>query len=133
MSGNITDELKTIPPLTSTDRKVAATFTGPNDSAIEEAKLFELGLDEEDIKKRANEREHRRNELFRDHFENIAIAFLYLIAFLFFAVGFSWFWHLLTPGSWHYLSTDQVSKLQNIVTGGILASIAAGHIKKRLT
>lgn len=127
------DEMKTIPRLTPSEVSVSETFTGPKDTAIQEAKLFELGLDEEAIKKRAAESEHNRNEKFRDHFEKIAVIFLYLLAVLFFVVGATWFWHLLMPLSWQWLSEAQVAKLQNIVTGGILASIATGHVKKRLS
>lgn len=127
------EELKTIPGLTPSEVAVSETLTGPKDTAIQEAKLFELGLDEEAIKKRAAENEHNRNEKFRDHFEKIAVIFLYLIALLFFAVGATWFWHLLISPTWHWLTEPQVAKLQNIVTGGILASIATGHVKKRLS
>lgn len=133
MNDTTKEEMKTIPRLTPSEVAVSETYTGPKDTAIQEAKLFDLGLDEEAIRKKAAESEHKRNEKFRDHFEKIAVIFLYLVAILFLAVGSTWFWHLLMPTSLQWLSEAQIAKLQNIVTGGILASIATGHVKKRLS
>lgn len=102
------------------------------DAADKEANLFASGLSEEDLRKQEAQGEHRRNEKFRDHFERVAICFLWVIAGLFLFVGVTWFWHLLMPDNWHWLASSGVGKLQNIVTGGVLTSIAASHFKKRL-
>lgn len=101
----------------------------PQDSGAKEAALFETGKRLEDWSK---ENEHYRNEKFRDHFEIVAICALWGVAFLFAAVAVIWFWHLLLPEKCHWLSSESVSKIQNIVTGGILTSLATGHFKKRL-
>lgn len=101
----------------------------PQDSGAKEAALFEAGKRLEDWSK---ENEHYRNEIFRDHFEMVAICALWSVSFLFASVGAIWFWHLLLPEKWHWLSPEGVSKIQNIVTGGILTSLATGHFKKRL-
>ena len=99
------------------------------DGGLREAALFGSG---KHLKDWADENEHFRNEVFRDHFEKVAICALWLISGLFAAVAAIWFWHLLLPERWHWLSPEGVSKIQNIVTGGILTSLATGHFKKRL-
>jgi hypothetical protein len=34
---------------------------------------------------------------------------------------------VVTPESWHWLSPDGIYRLQNILTGGVVAAVAAGH------
>jgi hypothetical protein len=126
------EPIKKIPGLSPAEVLALDESSPIGDSSLKEAKQLTRGLSSEDLAKEAASREHHRTEAFKDHFENIAIVGLWVIAILFLAVGFTWFWHLLTPASWHYLNTDQVSKLQNIVTGGILTTIAANHVKKRV-
>lgn len=102
---------------------------GAPDGGAQEAVLFESA---KPLEKWAEENELYRNEKFRDHFEIVAICALWGVAFLFAAVAVIWFWHLLLPEKCHWLSSESVSKIQNIVTGGILTSLATGHFKKRL-
>lgn len=124
--------MKQIPGLPPSEEAALSSPIGSNDSGTKEAKLFALGLSEDQFRKKSAENEHVRNERFKDHFETIAILTLWVIAALFLIVGVTWFWHLIMPDNWHWLKADQIAKLQNIVTGGILTSIAAGHVKKRL-
>lgn len=122
-----------VPPPSPEEEKVLLP-SAPNgdDTGTQETKQLTRGLPEKELRKEAAKREHDRSERFRDHFENVAICSLWIIAFVLFAVGGTWFWHLLTPGGWHYLDTEQVTKLQNIVTGGIAVGIMSAHIKKRM-
>ena len=102
------------------------------DAAPEEAAQLGSGLPSSELRRRAETNEHGRAEKFKDHFEGIAIAALYGIAMVFTVLGLIWFWHLIVPVDWRWLAADDVSRLQNFVTGGIIATIAGGHIKKRL-
>jgi hypothetical protein len=77
----------------------------------------------------AAKREQHRSEKFKDHFERIAIAFLWVSAALLVLMGGAWFWHLPSPTKWHYLEVDQVAKLQNLVTGGVFLGAVSSHIE----
>ena len=132
MTAESGEPLRKIPGLPPSEAAALSTQVGTPDGGTQEAKLLSLGLSEHEIARRAAASEHRRNENFRDHFERIAIIALWLTAVLLFVVGFTWLYHLLMPERWHWLSADQVLKLQNIVTGGVLAGVAGNHIKKRL-
>lgn len=128
------EQLKNIPGLPPSEQETLRDIA-VNDSGRAEAQLLGQDLPEEELRRQAVRSDHRRNENFRDHFEKIAIASLWGIALILTLVVVAWFWHLLAPGEWGWLSVDQLSKLQNIVTGGSLTSIAsfaAGHIIKRL-
>ncbi len=103
-----------------------------SDTGLKEANLLGKNLTEEEIASAAANSEHNRTEKFRDHFEHIAICGLWLVAALVLAAALAWFWHLITPESWHWLTADAVGKLQNLLTGGIFATLAAGHLKKRM-
>lgn len=123
--------LKRIPDLpapSSLDRHDEST-----DTAVKEAKLLGSDFDESEIKSRSARAEYARSENFRDHFERITICGLWVVAAVALLLGSAWFWHVLTPLSWHWLSPEQVSKIQNFMTGGIVAAVASGHVKKRLS
>ena len=122
---------KKIPGLDADE--VEALYAGPSgNGSAKEAEDFNQGLSVAELERKARQNEHKRSESFKNHFENVAICTLWIVAALALAVGVTWFWHLLMPDRLHWLSSDGVQKLQNIVTGGIVASLAAGHIKKRL-
>lgn len=104
-----------------------------SDTALKEAKLLGSDFDEKEIKSRQAAAEYKRNENFKNHFERITICGLWLVAAVALVLGTAWFWHVLSPESWHWLSVDQVSKIQNFMTGGIVAAVASGHVKKRLS
>jgi hypothetical protein len=36
------------------------------------------------------------------------------------------------PLTWYWLGPDAIGKLQNLITGGIVATLAGGHFKKRM-
>jgi len=123
-------KLKKIPDLLKVDpvtRDDERTDTG-----LKEAKLLGSDFDEDQIRKKAANAEHNRSENFKDHFERIAVSTLWAFALVGVLLGAAWFWHLFTPLSWHWLNSDQVTQLQNFLTGGVVAAVATGHFKKRI-
>ncbi|BCG70144.1 hypothetical protein MesoLj113a_13020 [Mesorhizobium sp. 113-1-2] len=86
----------------------------------------------EEIASRQANLEHRRNENFRDHFERAAICGLWLFSICILLAGATWFYHVVTPDAWHWLSPDGTTRLQNILTGGVVAAVAGGHLKRRM-
>lgn len=128
----MSDDLKKIPLGAGPD---ASSERGPQaseDSGLLEAALLGQGLSSAEIKARAEANEANRNEQFRNHFEKIAICSLWGFYILFAMLVLTWFWHILSPERAHWLTSEQITKVQALATGGILATIAAGHLKKRL-
>lgn len=101
-------------------------------SGQEEAIFFSEGRSETALRKKSAENEHDRTEKFRDEFEKMAIWGLKIFGVVIAALIGSWIWHLVMPIHSHWLTGDQLAKIQTLATGGIVASIAAGHVKKRL-
>ena len=106
--------------------------SGSDNMSVAEAKQLSSGLPEDDLKARAEKNEADRTERFRDNFERIAILTLWIVWIVIVIVGLLWVYHVIAPPTWWRLPDQQVSQLQSIVTGGILASIAGGHVRKRL-
>lgn len=97
-----------------------------------EAKFLSQGKSQEQLELDAAEAEARRTEAFRDHFERLAIVSLYIVWFAIVLIGLAWLYHLLAPPTWSRLPDEQAGHLQSIVTGGLIAGIAGGHVKKRI-
>lgn len=109
---------------------IGADEDDSEDLAQKEALSLSRGLPERDLKKEAEEADHDRGERFKGHLDNIAIILMYAIAAALLIAGGIWFWHIITPC--HFLPPEQLSVLQNMLTGGILVSGGAAYVKKRL-
>ncbi|MBR9864894.1 MAG: hypothetical protein GYB24_15765 [Rhodobacteraceae bacterium] len=100
--------------------------------ATNEAKQLASGKSSDELRIESEEAEAARTERFRNHFERLAIVTLYLVWFAIVVVGLIWLYHLIAPPSLPRLPVEQVNNIQAIVTGGVIAGIASGHMKKRL-
>jgi hypothetical protein len=100
------------------------------DQGQQEALSLGRGLTARDLRREADEADHDRNERFKGHFDNIGVIAMYAIAIALLIAGAFWFWHIVTP--WHFLEPDQLTVLQNMLTGGVLVSVGTSYMKKRL-
>ena len=114
--------------------EVAAANLDPESGDLarkEEAAVF-AGLTRAQMAERAVRAEADRNEKFRDHFERLAIASLWMAAGTISIVGLIWLAHMVLPTGWRWLSTEDLSHIQSIVTAGLLVGLVGNHFKKRL-
>lgn len=105
---------------------------GDGDGGTAEVRLLSRGLSARDLERESEETEHDRAERFKGHFESISICAIWAISIVVALFGLIWFWHLVTPDSWHWLKDPQIEKLQNIFAGIVLAGMLGDHFKKRL-
>lgn len=119
-----------LPPLPANEEEAQRSFE--DQISTKEAKQLSSGLSANEIEKRERENEAGRAEKFRDHFEGIAIVTLYIVWSVLVIVGLLWVYHIAAPPDWWHLPDQQVRQLHGIVTGGVLAGFASGHVKKRL-
>lgn len=114
-----------IPALTQGEIEAAANT---DSKSAAESKQLSSGKSEDALRKEAE-----RTERFRDHFERLSLVTLYLVWAVLMILGAVWIYHLIAPPSWHRLPDEQVRNIQSIVTGGFLAGLASGHLKRRLS
>lgn len=125
--------LPRVPDLTAEEeRAVDAARVPAIDSGVREANQLSRGLSAEEIEREQENSEHLRSESFRNHFERIAIASLWIVAGLLAAGLVTWFWHLLAPTRLHWLEPERLDRVQNIVTGAVLIGVISNHIKRRI-
>jgi Fe2+ transport system protein B len=125
-------ETKDIPTFRGRDWPGLRAAIGAKDSALLEAKQLSSGLSSEELKHDAEEREHNRNQNFRDHFEKLVTwgmngAFIAIMV-----MGAVWVWHLVTPTWLQWMSEQQLDHIQSMVTGGVIAVVVGEHFKRRL-
>lgn len=131
MSANHGDALPIIPGIPESERDAIQDVNGQSDALAENIQLTS-GRSIDDLAQEARSNEHGRNEKFRDHFEKIAIASLYvLFGYLFFA-GTVWLLHIILSPKCRWLSPEEVAHLQSILSAGIVIGVVGNHYKKRL-
>lgn len=128
------DELSTpqIPGIPRAEQ-LALNDSASVERAWAEAELLSRNATPEELQSDADRREHDRNQRFRHHFELIAICALWAAATAVTGVGAVWLWHMGAPLSWRWLSGEDVSHLQSIMTAGLLVGVVGNHFKKRMT
>jgi uncharacterized membrane protein SpoIIM required for sporulation len=67
------------------------------------------------------ENEHKRKEKFKNHFSRILIVFIYLASLIVLGMIGCWSYHFLTPDSIHFLSSDKVKEIQNMLFAGLVS------------
>ena len=103
-----------------------------NDAARKEEAGLEAGLDRDELAEQAAQSEHKRTERFRDHFERLAIFALWLFAIAIAGIAGVWLLHMILPRNYRWLTTEDLSHIQSIVTAGLLVGVVGNHFKKRL-
>lgn len=121
---------KKIPPLSEQEK--AAVENAGDAGSTAETKQIASGQTADKLKQQAQVNEAGRTEKFRDHFEFLALITLYLAWTLFLVIGTVWAYHLVAPPGWCRLPNEQIGHIQSILAGGVIASIATGHMKRRL-
>lgn len=63
----------------------------------------------------------------------VVVAFLVVFAFLFLGSLGSWAAHYLLPTCWHWLSADQLSKIQSVLFSGSIGGVISLVAQKQLS
>jgi len=105
----------------------------PNSSAKAEAEtaMFNAGAPVGEWKKDADEREHKRNQKFRDAFEDLIIFVVKWTVRGFMAMALVWALNIAL-GRWSWLNEDQMRDLKDLLAGGLIIALVSDHIKRRM-
>jgi hypothetical protein len=120
-----------IPGLPDVELAASGSAVSLKNAFAEEASLSR-GATPEELAQDAQEKEHHRNQRFRHHFELIAIVALWIAAAAITLIGGIWLWHMGAPARWRWLTGEDVSHLQSIMTAGLLVGVIGNHFKKRI-
>lgn len=113
-------------------RAAAVADTLSEDRATLEVKQINSGLAERDLKKEADERDHERGQRFKEHFEKLSIFAMYVLFAMLFVFGVIWAWHMVAPPYLRWLTPDEITVVQDVLTGGLVAGLIADHFKRRV-
>ena len=122
-------------PLPPVEAELAAASVDSLDgdrARAEEAALV-AGFTRKQMADRAYRAEHDRSERFRNHFERLAIVALWSMAIAILLIAAVWLLHMILPAERRWLTTEDLSHIQSIVTAGLLVGVIGNHFKKRLT
>lgn len=111
----------------------SAVQSGGEDEHLAQLETQQVGSNKsiEALRRQALEKEHGRTEDFRDHFSRLTTIALYILALGLFCFGVVWCWHVLAPCTWRWLLTDEIQRVQNLVTGGVLAGLISDQFRRR--
>lgn len=125
MSGH---EIRSIPDVTNEEMLP----TRSEGSGEAETESLGAGKTSADLQRESRENAHNQQENFKRHFSLITIVALYALSIGAFVFALVWSYHVLLPESCHWLSTERVEAIQNMVTGGVLAALLAQQFEKRI-
>lgn len=91
-----------------------------------------LAIEEGRLKAKALKSEHSRKEVLRNFFLYAASIFIIAGILIMLAIVITWAVHLLAPDEFHWLTQEQISELQKVLSGSLIAVIASDYIKKYL-
>ena len=120
-------------PATTADLALASDVDAEGERrANRETELVGTDRPIDALRREALTREHDRTEDFRDHFGKLTTFALYTVSATLLAIGAVWTWHLLSPEGWRWLEAAKIDKIQNLVTGGVLAGLIAEQFRRRI-
>lgn len=109
------------------DDRVAKNIL-PDEKALKEAGGFEA----ESLEVIGNRNHFHRRERFQDCLILGALIAFWLIVAGSVVLGLVWFYHLLAPESWHYLSERQQEKIHAMLFSGLMSAAVTGSAKRYL-
>src|SRR5215469_10115095 len=89
------DKKRIVPEMAPT--AVSGAALDSNDPALREALQLSSGKTIKELEEDGRRREHTRDQNFREHFECLAIASMYVLFAAMCIVGFVWLWHVILP------------------------------------
>jgi hypothetical protein len=115
----------------------AITPPQSDDKAIREADAFAQGNLEEAVKlvdrnvdRAVAETPVNPNDAMRSHLGRAALVLFWTVVIGIAAMGITWFWHVITPASVHYVAEGQFAVLQSMLFAGVVASAFPVYVKK---
>ena len=98
---------------------------GENGGSTELAQRESLASAAGTLKKEAAQGRHRRHEGLQDFLFWLVIVAVTLVFAVIAVGGILWSYHLFTPACWHFLSADQLDKIQTSLFSGLFSGVAA--------
>lgn len=86
----------------------------------------------EDLEKEANYNAHQRKEKFKTHLSTAALIIFWIIVTSFSMMAAIWVFNLVTPESWHFLTSWQMDKLQTVLFSATAIKIGQDYMNKHL-
>lgn len=127
------DDEFTIPAIPASERALLGQSASSDEKVKQELKSLGSNLSEEDLAAQAKQSEHKRREFFLTVFEWLAVLTLVFLFAALFIIGVVWLLQIVLPERCRWLSADQTTILQDILTGGLVAGLIGEHFKKRLS
>ena len=85
-----------------------------------------------DYEKESRKKEHQRGEKLRDTLHKLVVVGVIIMGVLLIFGILVWAWHVLVTDNWHWLSTEQMREIQQIMSSVLLALVVSDYAKKYL-
>lgn len=127
-----TVKLPEIPRGPALNERARSAAAGSDSKAQKEADQFGSKRTPEQLASDAAELEHGRTQRFRDAFEHMAIGALIVGCVTILVLAVIWALHLVMPPRMRWLSSEDLTHIQTLLTAGVLVGVVSSHFKKRL-
>lgn len=100
--------------------------------AADELKYLSSGTASAELKAAADAQDHKRSQRLLDTLStvlNLSVVGLFFFGALFVC---AWAFNIVLPEDMRWLSADSIDRIQNMLTGSVLASAVAGYLQRQL-
>jgi hypothetical protein len=124
--------LPEIPRGPALNEKARSAAAGSDNKAQKEEDQLGSKRTPEQLASDAAELEHGRTQRFRDAFEHMAIGALIVGTITILVLAVIWALHLVLSPRMRWLSPEDLTHIQTLLTAGVLVGVVSSHFKKRL-
>jgi len=100
-----------------------------DDKAKDETDAFS---ENENLEAEATRNKHNRKQRILHHVSFAMVIVFWVAVLLALGAIVSWAWHFLTPEHKHYLTPEQINKIETVIFTGATASLVQAYAKKHL-
>ncbi|MDQ9009052.1 hypothetical protein RFI36_04590 [Acinetobacter gerneri] len=105
-------------------------FSDGKDELSDELLEQRLKVEQQDLKAASLQKQHTRDENWKEHFAKAFVVAFWVLWFLFIVMCISLILHWILPSKFHWLSVEQLDKIKTIIIAALASKAISNKVEK---